>query len=292
MRRNIFWCSALLLLGMAPACRSSKKAGAAVESEAGAAGEPTELAEGGSAGEAQGGQPPEESEGGTRSTAGGASGETATGGAEDESTTAGAAGSASVSLPLGCPGTIGDYTRILDGTNGDDEFFASLHQGQALILGGDGDDWFAASPPGAPDCRLGGSGNDRFETGFQSAPSTSLGGPGDDTFVLRGSLDTDLAYIADFKAEGNDRIVLDSMVYGLYLVGEADSLAPEQLALVPDFFGGNSASGPEARILYNPETGGVWFDSDADGEIAQAVEIAVIQNAANYQFSISDWMLE
>jgi len=202
----------------------------------------------------------------------------------------GGEGGVPMMLPKECPGEISDYTSVTFGDDAGEVFGDDRLDGQALVLGGSGDDLFLPSPPGAGDCLFGGAGNDRFETTYLSAPSVFIGGDGDDVFVLRGSTDTDTAYISDFKRIGQDQIHLDAMVYGLTFVYGAP-LATE-LVVAPGFAGGNSNAGDMARILYVPETGTLWYDSDASGEVAQAVPIAVIQNFADYSFDLQDFTLE
>ncbi len=245
------------------------------------------FAAGGSPNQAEGGH----AEGGQAGAQdGGAEGGQA--GAEDVGGEGGQAGAEDPgpTLPAACPGKYSDYNSVIVGEATGETFDEEQLDGRVLVLGGSGDDLFFPSPPGAGDCLLGGAGNDRFETNYLSAPSVFVGGEGDDLFVLRGSADTDTAYISDFKSAGNDRIVLDAMAYGLTFV--AGPPLPTEVVSAPGFAGGNSNAGEVARILYDPESGGLWFDSDAEGTAATAVQIAVIQNFANYSFDLNDFALE
>jgi hypothetical protein len=279
----------IVLAALASACAEKDRHG--VRRPASDGGAPQSEAGSAAGGEALGGGTAADESGGGASSSAPAAGA----GTNDGAWVGGAGGQGGASgfiLPDGCPGVLDDYTMIVIGTDGADTFNEEQLDGQCLVVGGLGEDVFAPSPPGAGDCLLGGDGNDRFETTFLSAPATFVGGPGDDTFVLRGSLDTDVAYISDFRREGDDRILLNAMVYGLMPGSDPEDDSLLLLALVPDFEGGNSTAGPGVRILYNPEDGGVWYDSDEDGEFAEAVRIAVIENFAEYEFSLGDWELE
>lgn len=279
-----------LALGLALACANQGKRG----SGAGGSAAPTDAGAAGESGVSE--APVDGGAGGERFTAAeaGVAGLDGGGGAGGnlDAGEGGQGGDGAFALPNLCPGVLDDYTSIAIGTDEDDAFMGDVLDGQCLILGGSGADVFGPSPPGAGDCLLGGDGDDWFETAFLSAPATFVGGEGADTFVLRGSLDTDVAHISDFSSSEHDRVLLDAMVYGLSDPLAAIGDAQPQLAVVPGFVGGNSTGPSGARILYNPEDGGVWFDSDGEGEVAESVCIAVIENFLNYEFSIDDWGLD
>jgi len=219
--------------------------------------------------------------------AGGAAGERGTDPASAGA--AGESGAPSVVLPRECPGVLGDYSILFGEAGG--EMFSDLQlEGRVLVFGGTGDDTFLSSPPGAGDCLLGGEGNDRFEADYLGAPSVFVGGAGDDVFVVRGSAGTDTAHVSDFQSSGHDRIIFDAMAYGLTFTQGAP--LSSEVVSVPGFTGGNSTAAASARILYNPDDGGLWYDSDANGEVASAVQIAVIENYASYRFDLNDFSLE
>ncbi|RYZ02076.1 MAG: hypothetical protein EOO73_33200 [Myxococcales bacterium] len=276
-----------LVLVLASACGEGRGRKPAVDGGEGGSG-PVDVGQAG-AGEASAPAAPEGGSGGAEPIDSGDAGE---GGRPTGPDAGGAAGGPSFELPVECPGTLEDYTQVVEGSAEADFFTEEELDGQAVILGGVGDDVFPSSPPGAGDCLLGEDGDDRFETAFLSAPSTLVGGPGADTFVLGGSLEDDVAHIVDFRREGDDRIVLDALVYGLDVGTTEEAPTLSQLGVVAGFQGGNSTAGSGVRILYNPEDGGVWYDSDEDGEIAEAVQIAVIDNFSEYDFSLEDWGLE
>ena len=115
--------------------------------------------------------------------------------------------------------------------------------GDDAVTGGSGRDFL-----------VGGAGNDTLTGG--AGQDSLLGGGGADTFVFN-SCDTSPDSIVDFVA-ADDTIQLDAGVFqGL----PAGVLAAESFALL------SAAESADDRILYDADTGNLFFD--ADGGVAR-----------------------
>lgn len=157
----------------------------------------------------------------------------------------------------------------LSGGLGADTLFGSA--GDDRLLGGGGRDQLRAGDGhdllnggGGADTLDGGSGDDRLIGG--TGADTLTGGAGADVFVLRSGAS---GTITDFVA-GEDRIALR--------LGEAYQQAGWKLD--PSAFHlGPTAADADDRILYDADTGALFFDADGTGAIA-AVQLATVANHA------------
>ena len=124
--------------------------------------------------------------------------------------------------------------------------------GHDSLVGGSGNDQL-----------LGGEGNDVLSGG--KGADILTGGTGADVFRLSGDTKTD--HINDFQS-GTDRIEFDRLVYKALAPG---ALNASQLAL------GNTATTAAHRVVYDVNTGNLWYDADGSGRGA-AVLVGVLDN--------------
>jgi Ca2+-binding RTX toxin-like protein len=107
---------------------------------------------------------------------------------------------------------------------------------------------------------------------------TLLGFGGADTFAFSTALGPgNVDAILDFQA-GTDKIGLAQAIFGGLALG----------ALAADAFATGSAADASDRILYNAQTGGLFYDSDGNGAAA-AVQFATV--SANLNLTASDFVV-
>jgi Ca2+-binding RTX toxin-like protein len=144
--------------------------------------------------------------------------------------------------------------KVTDGVNG--------LAGADTLLGGKGNDQLFGNA--GSDTIVGGGGNDMVEGGYDKDNLT--GGAGNDEFrffevVLNGS---DADTIRDFSpsAKGNnDVITLSHQVFSNISVGNLASSAFKNL--------GSGKVDADDRIIYQPSTGHLFYDSDGSGSAAR-----------------------
>ena len=153
--------------------------------------------------------------------------------------------------------TLGD--DILDGGAGNDTLYGDagniatnivVSGGNDTLNGGAGDDWLYS-----------GYGNDML-----------TGGKGSDLFVfdtLPNSAGTNVDTITDFS-HGQDKIAL---VPGIFNVNNDGNflLAPDDFAVVT-----GATAFPDVHVIYNSDTGELWYDADGAGPDQPALQIAVL----------------
>jgi serralysin len=132
----------------------------------------------------------------------------------------------------------------LTGGNGNDKLYGL--QGDDTLKGGGGNDWL-----------LGSTGDD-----------TLWGGAGADTFVFNSALNarTNVDTIADFSSR-DDTIRIDNNVFKA--LTDAGTLARSAFEV------GSAADDPRDRIIYDKDTGALFYDADGSGAQA-AVKFAQI----------------
>lgn len=149
-----------------------------------------------------------------------------------------------------------DGTRRADeiyGKGGDDGIGG--HRGDDLIDGGAGDD------------RLhGGEDHDKL-----------IGGTGDDTFIFRSFAPDDSDRVVDFKHKA-DNIELDASIFTALDAGQL---------LNSEFVLGSKALDKNDYVIYNPDTGKLYYDDDGSGAHQQHL-IATLDNLANLSASDID----
>jgi Ca2+-binding RTX toxin-like protein len=143
-------------------------------------------------------------------------------------------------------------TDELDGGAGNDRLYGG--DKNDVLIGGDGDDWLFGE--GGYDIMTGGAGADRFY----------IDGP-------NGTYDK----ITDFE-HGTDKLALSRSEYKVQSLGDIDLVSGRR----------PMAETKGATLLYNTESGQLWWDPDGSGSKA-AVYIAELLNAPD--FSLGDIVL-
>ena len=111
----------------------------------------------------------------------------------------------------------------------------------------------------------GGNGNDTITGGLGN--DTLIGGSGDDTFVFKTlPTATNIDTISDFSA--GDSIAFDTAVFSA-LSGDTFS--------ADNFVVGTAAADSDDRLIYNVNTGALFYDADGSGGGA-AVQVATLSN--------------
>jgi hypothetical protein len=254
--------------GNSPSTAGSQNNGGSQNAAAGLGGD---IAAGGnSGGPALGGQ----SAGGAAAGAGGAGGD---GGAPDSG------------LPAGCPGMLEDYTQLIGTSDGDAYVTAQLDNKQ-LVFGLAGDDTFGKSNDGG-DCLVGGPGEDDFTSSTEQA-TYFVGGAGADTYHIDSV--NNYVHIADM--ESVDTIGLSKVAFPFFSNAVGDVPNQFQLVSAPGYATGTvSACGEGSCIVYDPNTGELWRDSDgyAKGSSSDdAFVIGTIVNHEAYVFSLDDFVID
>jgi Ca2+-binding RTX toxin-like protein len=165
-----------------------------------------------------------------------------------------------------------DSANRLDGAGGNDEIFGL--KGKDLLIGGAGKDSIEGG--GGNDTIFGGAGKDSIEGGSGNdviyggtSKDTLMGGSGKDKFVFNTALaSTNADVIVDFKS-GTDKIVLDSDFFGAL----GSSMKSGELRQNTS----GDAQDSTDRIIYETDTGKLFYDADANGAGAK-VHFATLSN--------------
>jgi Ca2+-binding RTX toxin-like protein len=144
--------------------------------------------------------------------------------------------------------------------------------GANILKGGAGHDFLSGM--GGADTLIGGSGNDRLSGGLGN--DTLTGGPGNDIFVFNtrpGPSNTDK--ITDFHnaAGDNDTIQLSHTVFAS--LGAAGRLKADY------FHAGTSAHDANDHVIYDSNTGKLYYDDDGSGAHAQVCFATLANRPAN-----------
>jgi len=131
----------------------------------------------------------------------------------------------------------------------------------------------------------GGSGNDTLIGG--NGKDTLYGGAGADLFVFNvaPSASSNMDTLGDFQSM-TDKIQLSRAVYGA-LGATATTLAQGQFWSAAGAVKGHDA---DDRLIYNPTTGALYYDSDGSGNAA-AVQIALLGVSSHPTLLFSDFQL-
>ena len=162
----------------------------------------------------------------------------------------------------------GDGHDVLSGGDGNDAMAGEA--GNDTLIGGTGND--VLNGGAGADRLAGGEGRDRL-TGAAGQDVLS-GDAGADVFVFdQAPLEEHADRILDFSAAEGDRLLLEADIFvGL----GSGALDPSR------FVAGTVAAGAYAQILYEQETGRLWYDADGAGD-AEAQLIAVLDNLAGLE---------
>ena len=171
-----------------------------------------------------------------------------------------------------------DATRVF-GNEGDDYIHASLVQGFIVLSGGSGNDqlsWEGGDFSGSVATLRGGRGND-FLTADGDNRSIMYGGDGVDGFGLElhseRSRET-AARIRDFDADA-EKITLFTM--------GGDYLGPTGTLDERYFHVGSAAHDADDRIIFNADTGALYYDSNGNeaGERSLIAQVNVVNGSVN-----------
>jgi Ca2+-binding RTX toxin-like protein len=177
----------------------------------------------------------------------------------------------------------GSGTDLIDGGSGNDKLQGA--SGNDQIAGGAGKDSVYG---GNGDDRLsGGVGHDRVNGGLGhdwisggSGNDTLYGGSGQDRFVFDTKPNTisNVDKILDFKPS-DDSIYLDEAIFTELGEGSDKGAAIGQEM----FVSASRAQDAQDRIIYDQETGSLYYDRDGTGSAAQ-VKFATLSNKAKLSF--------
>lgn len=156
-------------------------------------------------------------------------------------------------------------------------------EGNDTLMGGGGNDLLHGDA--GADRLLGGTGADTLSGGLGNDTLSGAGGP--DVFVF----DTALSATANldtvtFFAPGADKISLDDDVFGA-LTG-AGTVAAEQFLAAP---GAKQALTAEHRLIYNTNTGVLYYDADGSGSGSTAIAFAVLAGAQHPSLTAADFIV-
>lgn len=127
----------------------------------------------------------------------------------------------------------------------------------------------------------GGAGADTLSGGAGQDQLT--GGAGNDRFVLADTLNADT--LTDFVA-GNDKIALSTAVF----TALASSNTAEHSLSAGRFVGAAQAADSNDFIVYNAQTGALYYDADGSGRGA-AVQIALVGNQTHPTLTATDFVI-
>jgi len=143
--------------------------------------------------------------------------------------------------------------------------------GNDIIYGGGGGDTVFGQ--GGNDTIYGGDGNDKLD-----------GGSGDDAFVFDTALNgtTNVDSIADFNANNTDAIRLSQAIFG----GIGATLDAAEFLSVA----GGAASNASQRIIFDTNTGNLYYDADGNGATG-AVLFATVTLTGGGTFNQGDFLM-
>ena len=149
-----------------------------------------------------------------------------------------------------------------------------------VIRGNDGDNQLYGL--GGNDKLIGGAGNDTLSGG--DGRDTLFGGDGQDTFLFDTALSsqTNVDWLKDFDAGGGDKIMLNQSIFAAFT--HTGSLTTDEFYADA---GARSAHDDSDRIIYDTDTGKLYYDADGIGG-AKAVVFATLGEGTAPQLLFSD----
>lgn len=159
------------------------------------------------------------------------------------------------------------------------------------INGGAGQDFLTGN--GGKDVLTGGTGNDTLAGG--TGHDTLIGGLGSDTFVFNTALQAGASsdVIKDYGTGGADRIFLDDAVFSLGITGTTAGVALNSTSATASLLCiGTQAAGTEDRIVYDPNSGHLYYDPTGSVNGANdQVLIATLGTTTHPTLSASDFLV-
>ncbi|WP_426170257.1 beta strand repeat-containing protein [Sandarakinorhabdus sp. DWP1-3-1] len=145
-------------------------------------------------------------------------------------------------------------SNMLDGGAGRDLLVGNA--GDDMLVGNVGADWLQGGD--GADTLIGGAGGDEL-----------TGGAGADTFVFdQPATPVEVDIVKDF-GPGIDKLAFSKAVFAAFAADPLGTLAPGAFVV------GSAATTADQHIVYNPGTGGLFYDSDGVGGAA-AVQVATM----------------
>lgn len=144
------------------------------------------------------------------------------------------------------------------------------------------------------DTLLGNAGQDVLAGGL--GHDTLIGGLGSDTFVFNTALQAGASsdLIKDYDTGGSsDRIFLDDAIFNLGITGTTTGVSLSSTAArVSKFVTGTQATSTEDRIIYDPNSGHLYYDptGSINGSKDQ-IEIATLGSSTHPTLSASDFLI-
>jgi Ca2+-binding RTX toxin-like protein len=184
-------------------------------------------------------------------------------------------------LTLGDGGSVAHLA--LQGSYANAGFHASADQAGGMLLTANVADANQVLHGGAgTDILVTGAGNDILAGG--AGNDLLFGGGGADTFVFdsAGNVDT----ILDFKANGDaDHLLLSQQVFDTLLAADG-SLDAAQFAEVGDGSGGSATLDAAVHVIYDSQTGNLYYDADGADTVGGRSVFAVLGGAENHPATI------
>jgi Ca2+-binding RTX toxin-like protein len=175
------------------------------------------------------------------------------------------------------------------GLGGNDEIYGAFgsdklygHGGKDVLSGGSGSDWLFGGS--GNDRILGGSGNDWI---YGEAGNDRLKGEdGRDTFVFstKASARSNMDRILDFNPK-QDSIYLENAVFTK--IGKGSLANPKKLSKGA-FWSGDAAHDTSDRIIYDKDSGALYYDRDGTGSASQ---VKFAQVSKGLKVSVNDFFI-
>ena len=166
------------------------------------------------------------------------------------------------------------------GTNGNDAILGSAgndrlygKRGNDTLNGGDGNDFLYGNQGndflnggGGNDSLSGGDGRDALNGGDGS--NTLTGGAGADVFIFSTALGpNNIDTITDFKESEKNTIHLNNAIFNSLPIGAFS---------IENFVNGTVAKDSNSFIIYDSNTGNLYYDADGNGTASTPVQIATL----------------
>jgi Ca2+-binding RTX toxin-like protein len=162
--------------------------------------------------------------------------------------------------------------------NGNDVGFGDA--GAETISGSNQVDWIFGGA--GADALSGGTGNDVLYGG--SGVDTLTGGAGADTFVFGDGSLSSVDTIQDFSISDGDKMLLVNDYAGLFTMLGSGTLASTAFA---SGSGLTNAGSADIRIIYDTNTGNLYYDADGNGSGSSAIQFATVFSSGSNHPALS-----